>query len=412
MTLTYNPIAPPFEETRTRPRQQDPRPRSSSMSLLRLAFPLLALALFAFPATAFAQDNDGDGRPAGDLDCDDDDPTVYLNAPEICNDGIDQSCSGGDLLEDSDEDGWTDIRCFTAVDCSANPDAPECAPSNFDCNDADPELNRDDADEDSFSTCDGDCDDADAGVDPVDDDGDSYDECNGDCDDGNGDVSPDAIEVCGDTLDNDCDGEPDNVDLDGDGAVSADCDGDDCNDEDGSLNPLVPEEGATCNDGVDNDCDEVIDNLDEDCFEAPEIDAGTNVQDRYLGGTIVVVLDGSGTTDFNVADELVYTWTIEPDGDVSGGEITVQGAPSSPYAYVSFSAPGSDVQEWSYIATLTVSDGNAATEDQEASVDVRFWRPSYVPPKSCSQVEKAAPASAFAMLLLLGATAVRRRRIV
>jgi len=381
------------------------------MTLLRLALPALLLALFLVPATALAQDEDGDGRAAGPLDCDDTDATIYLGAPEVCDDGIDQSCSGGDLLEDADEDGWNDVRCFDAVDCDATPEDPACDDENFDCDDSDAALNRDDADGDGFSTCEDDCDDEDATVDPVDDDGDGFDECSGgDCDDSSVDVSPSQDEVCGDALDNDCDGEADNIDADADGAISEECGGEDCDDDDASLNPNNPEAAATCNDTVDNDCDGVADNLDDDCFEEPEVVAGADLQDRYLGGTVLVVLDGSDTTDFNVADTLTYQWTIVVDGEATDGVVELSADETSPYGFLRFRAPASDTQDWNYIATLTVSDGNPATDDVSDAINVRFWRPSYVTQKGCSQSTPTGVPAALAMLLMLGATTLRRRR--
>jgi len=100
-------------------------------------------------------DKDMDGHlptSMGGHDCDDEDPTVFLGAPEKCGDGIDQDCSGEDIpceqVIDDDEDGYS-----PPIDCNdSNPDihpyADElCNNKDDDCDgvidDGNPEGNDD-----------------------------------------------------------------------------------------------------------------------------------------------------------------------------------------------------------------------------------------------------------------------------
>ncbi len=115
-------------------------------------------------------DADGDGSPASE-DCDDNDPSVYPGADELCdgknNDcdaGVDEDPVDGRLFYgDADDDGFGDPALEVRA-CERSP---------------------------------------------------GFIEQGGDCDDTNGDVHPDAEEICNDGLDNNCNGDAEECGLEG-----------------------------------------------------------------------------------------------------------------------------------------------------------------------------------------------------
>lgn len=222
-------------------------------------------------------DDDGDGFSEAQGDCNDDDTSQFPGATETPYDGIDQDCSGMDLI-DVDEDGYAGTDAPDGIDCDDNdesihPDADEiCDDIDNNCDDVidndaiDQNTYHPDSDQDGF--------------------GDAHSSllaCEGsstllvdgsDCDDSRGNVNPNAAESC-DGLDNDCDSTIDegvttvyypDVDQDGFGngaspqaacstptgyvLVAGDCD-------DG-RNTVNPDAAEVC-DTLDNDCDSATD---------------------------------------------------------------------------------------------------------------------------------------------------------
>ena len=356
-------------------------PRSGFLLVVALLTLLLAMGPSS-PLLAGGDepiDEDGDGFEAAD-DCDDSDANVHPDAEEVCDDGVDNDCDGADWLSTQDLD--SDGESPSAVGCGGT-----------DCDDEDATLNSADLDGDQITTCNGDCDDSvETGA----------------------LAGPDLDETCGDSIDNDCSGVADDEDLDGDGFLSPDCAGDDCDDENPTTNPEADESEATCGDGVDNDCDGFIDETDAHCFEEPEVDAGIDQQSLYLGGNVVVVFDGSGTTDGNEDDTLSYTWALAGSAaDYPGVTYQFITDPGSPYAFLRFHAdPGAEATSWDFVASLVVSDGlhTTAADDENATVSAHIYRPISYSSVGCSLASRS-PGGLLALVLLCMFAGLRRRTI-
>ncbi len=183
------------------------------------------------------EDGYGDSGDCTWFDCDDADPAISPEMVDVCENGIDEDCSGADALcdclsTDGDGDGY-------GVGAACSP---------VDCDDGDYNINPGVTEACDFvdNDCDGSIDEG------FDGDGDGVTVCEGDCDDGDGSIHPTATEVCNGT-DDDCDGTADEgFDADLDGWTT--CEGD-CDDGDGAVHPTAPD---VCN-GVNDDCDSVTD---------------------------------------------------------------------------------------------------------------------------------------------------------
>ncbi|MCP4873671.1 MAG: hypothetical protein GY898_33715 [Proteobacteria bacterium] len=341
-------------------------------------------------------DDDEDGLTEADGDCDDSNPAVYTGAIEFC-DGRDNDCDN--IVDGDDED-------YPGSDADGDGD-PAVACGGADCRDYDATANGLDADGDGNTLC----------------------QTNPDCDDDDATAYPGAEEICGDDVDNDCSGAPDDLDEDGDEAISLACGGEDCDDTNFSIDPNAPEEQATCIDQIDNDCDcpgdtngdgiecglgdEGVDGGDEDCHAAPEAQAGVDQQDRYLGGAIIVALDGADSSDDNPGDELTYTWTVEPVEAYSGITWELIHDPADAIGYLRFSAdPENEDNQWLFTATLVVNDGVLDSEDDEedSHVTITFFRPEFLSTIACATAGQTDALGGLALLLGLGGLLGLRRR--
>ena len=162
-------------------------------------FPLIRVD--AVTGATSCTDEDGDDYCAElGFDCDDTNPEVYPNAPEVC-DGIDNNCNeivdgGCDGCTDSDSDGYAvegDLCGETDCDDSdetISPDAEEICDDEID-NNCNGKTDAADQECQNFPIC-------------TDEDGDGFCAEEDDCDDSDTLVNPEAEEICGDSTDNNC----------------------------------------------------------------------------------------------------------------------------------------------------------------------------------------------------------------
>ncbi|MEZ4475087.1 MAG: MopE-related protein [bacterium] len=236
------------------------------------------------------RDDDGDGVTDKGGDCDDSDPAVNPNLPEVPYNGKDDDCDPATRDDDVDGDGFPAVEVGGADcddrDANINPEARDIPGNGIDedCDGADRQPDGSDADGDGVSEQDGDCNDQDPAVNPNADEvpyNGRDDDCNPDtrdndldgdgvaspqdCDDDDPAVGPNRDEIYYNRKDDDCDPETADGDADADGFVASQLGGDDCNDEAPSVNPDAEEVPYN---GFDDDCDRATpdDDLDGDGF--------------------------------------------------------------------------------------------------------------------------------------------------
>jgi hypothetical protein len=347
----------------------------------RLTIPLLLLAGCTWIGQGEhderTRDADQDGSLAFD-DCDDDDPSAYPGADEVC-DGVDNDCDG-----EVDEDDAVDAPSWYA-----------------------------DGDQDGFGDPEAS---SRACAQPS-----GYIEDDSDCDDGDDEVYPQAPELC-DEQDNDCDGETDEepptwyADSDGDGygdpdAATTQCeqpsgavaaDGD-CDDGDAAVNPAATE---LCN-GVDDDCDDVVD--EEDAEDASTWYADSDGDDYGASASTVqaceqpsgyaaeggdcdegdaaihpaatelcdgVDNDCDGLTDEDDAAD-ASTWYADSDGDGYGDSATSSVACEQPSGFVADSGDCDDGEASTHPGATEYCDGHDddcdGHTDEADAADASTW---------------------------------------
>ncbi|MFM7200698.1 MAG: MopE-related protein [Myxococcota bacterium] len=295
-------------------------------------------------------DDDQDGYAESDGDCNDNDPSVSPAGTEIPYDGVDQDCTGTDLI-DVDQDGYSG------------------GTGGSDCNDQDPSLNPG-MTEVPYDGIDQDCSGAD--LNDLDNDGYPGGSNGSDCDDSNPALNPGAAEVPYDNIDQNCNGQ-DLIDVDGDGQPGLEASGADCDDSD----PTVLLGGTEVPyDGIDQDCNgEDLTDQDQDSYEGGN--EGTDCNDldptTYPGASEYA--DGKDNDCDGKIDEDLDTTDDDGDGlSEANGDCndkdpnTYPGASEIPYDGIDQDCSGADLTDVDGDGFSATEVGGADCNDNDADI--------------------------------------------
>lgn len=364
-----------------------------------------------FATVTYYRDADGDGfgatgnsvttcmpQPSGYVtdgtDCDDGNAAIHPGVTDVCENGVDEDCSGTDQpcgVGDDCDCQWTGPwwnrvwECEGQYDCNGDcrkkwrierdladgvcDEYLNCAEFNFDGGDCEVIADcYEDADGDGYGNPDGATMNAPCTA--------GYADNNQDCDDSNAAINPGATEIC-DGFDNDCDGAIDDglatatyyQDADGDGygnpAVHMDgcappenfvTDHTDCNDGNADVHPGAYD---VCENGVDENCN----GADSVCGETPSVcadlsDIPLETQVEAAPPIVMMLVDDSGS----------MAWSVlcpEKNGQFSGydGYDDVDEYWKSQYSGYNgiYYNPGLDYAPWPDTGSATYDDANRDT---------------------------------------------------
>ncbi len=327
------------------------------------------------------EDADGDSFTS-DVDCNDNDPSIFPGAPELC-DQVDNNCNGmidegiamTTFYVDSDMDGFGDPNNFV-VACQQPPGTSLEA---LDCDDSNPMINpgADEMCNGIDDNCNGMIDDNDPDLQNAtiwyqDNDGDGYGNPTAtvlscsmpqgytsdsfDCDDTNPEVNLNAQELCN-GIDDNCDGLIDDQDptvletdvwfqdLDNDGFGNPDIfltaclmpvgyinNNQDCDDNNELINPDAPENP---NNGIDENCDGVDSIIDEDQDGFNSVE-DCNDTDASINPSATEICDGVDNNCDGMIDEgfTLTSYFLDNDADGFGDDNTMIASCSQPMGYV------------------------------------------------------------------------------